>query len=48
VTNGADRLYREVSFVAFHFHWDLEAILDLEHTSRRRFVREIERIARDR
>jgi hypothetical protein len=47
VTNGADRLYREVSFVAFHFHWSLDDILDLEHPNRRRFVREIERIVRE-
>ena len=48
MTNGADRLYREVSFVAYHFHWTLDAILDLEHPSRRRFVHEIERIGRER
>lgn len=45
MTNGAPRLYEEVSFVAFHFHWHLDEILDLEHLTRRRFVREIERLA---
>ena len=45
MTNGATRLFEEVSFVAFHFHWRLEDILDLEHITRRRFVREIERLA---
>jgi hypothetical protein len=44
VTNGAQRLYEEVAFVAFHFHWPFDDIVDLEHPTRRRFVREIERL----
>ena len=44
MTNGAQRLFEEVSFVAFHFHWSLDDILDLEHPTRRRFVREIHRL----
>ncbi|MGH2707356.1 MAG: DUF6760 family protein [Actinomycetota bacterium] len=41
-----DRLYEEVAFVAYHFHWSLDDILDLEHPLRRRFVSQIRRIAR--
>jgi hypothetical protein len=37
-------LYREVAFVAYHFHWALDDILDLEHPQRRRFVAEIARL----
>ena len=44
MTNAADHLYQEVAFVAFHFHWSLDDILDLEHPTRRRFVREIHRL----
>jgi hypothetical protein len=44
VTYAADRLYEEVAYVAYHFHWALEDILDLEHRTRRRFVEEIGRI----
>jgi hypothetical protein len=44
VTYAADRLYREVAYVAFHFHWGLDEILDLEHAERRRFVAEIGRL----
>lgn len=40
----ADRLYEEVAYVAYHFHWSLDDILDLEHPLRRRFVEEIGRI----
>ena len=37
-------LYEEVAFVAYHFHWPAETILDLEHEDRRRWVREISAI----
>jgi hypothetical protein len=30
-----------VSFIAYHFHWPLDVILDLEHPLRQRFAREI-------
>lgn len=45
MTYGTDRLYREVSYVAYHFHWPLDDILDLEHPVRRRFSTEIDRIS---
>ena len=41
MTNAADQLYGEVAFVAYHFHWPLDVILDLDHPTRRRFVGEI-------
>jgi hypothetical protein len=41
VTYAPDRIYREVAYVAFHFHWPLDDILDLEHGQRRRYVSEI-------
>jgi hypothetical protein len=41
-----DRLWQEVSFVAYHFHWSLDDILDLEHPVRGRFVEEISHINR--
>ena len=41
MTYAADRLYEEVAYVAYHFHWSREEILDLEHAERRRFVAEI-------
>jgi hypothetical protein len=39
-------LYEEVAFVAYHFHWPPDAILDLEHAERRRWVEEISTINR--
>ena len=41
MTYAADRLHEEVAYVAYHFHWSLDDILDLEHTQRLRFVGEI-------
>jgi hypothetical protein len=46
VTYAADRLYEETAYVAFHFHWALDDILDMEHSLRHRFVGEIGRINR--
>ena len=44
--SSTDRLYEEVAYVAYHFHWSLDEILDLEHITRRRFVEEIAKINR--
>lgn len=41
MTYGTDQLFEEVSYVAYHFHWEFEQILDLEHPVRREFVRRI-------
>lgn len=44
MTYATDRLYEEVAYVAYHFHWSLDEILEMEHPLRRRFVEEIGRI----
>jgi hypothetical protein len=44
VTYATDRIYEEVAYVAYHFHWSLDDILDLEHNQRLRYVREIANI----
>lgn len=46
MTYAADRLFEEVAYVAYHFHWPMQEIVDLEHPLRRRFVEEISRINR--
>jgi hypothetical protein len=43
-TYATDSLYEEVAYVAYHFHWGLDSILDLEHRERQRYVTEIARI----
>ncbi|HEX8852107.1 MAG TPA: DUF6760 family protein [Pyrinomonadaceae bacterium] len=40
------RLYEEVAYIAFHFHWPHDDIMTLEHSARRKWVEEIARINR--
>ena len=44
MTYGTEPLLAEVSYIAYHFHWPLEEILDLEHPLRQAFAAEIGRI----
>jgi hypothetical protein len=44
MTYAPERLYEEIAYVAYHFHWSLDEILDLEHPVRQRFVEEIAKI----
>ena len=46
MTYATDRLFEEVAYVAYHFHWSMEEILNLEHADRQRYVREISDINR--
>jgi hypothetical protein len=41
-----ETLFEEVAFVAYHFHWPMTDILELEHADRRRWVAEISSINR--
>jgi hypothetical protein len=40
----SDRLFEEVAYVAYHFHWPYEEIMGLDHRERRQRVAEIARI----
>ncbi|MFN2588672.1 MAG: DUF6760 family protein [Actinomycetota bacterium] len=42
----SDELFEEITYVAYHLHWPLSEILDLEHAVRLRFVEEIGRLVR--
>ena len=39
-----DRLFEEVAFLAYHFHWSHDEAMTLEHADRQRWVREISAI----
>ncbi len=41
-----ERLYEEVAYIAYHFHWPHEKILAFEHPDRRKWVEEIAKINR--
>jgi len=39
-------IYEEVAFIAYHFHWSQEEIMNLEHRDRQRWCEEISKINR--
>ncbi|QPK50931.1 hypothetical protein H4W23_38255 [Streptomyces gardneri] len=41
VTYAVDRIEEETAYLAFHFHWGMDDILDLEHADRRRYVAQV-------
>lgn len=41
-------LRREVAFIAYHFHWDHDRILELEHADRRGWVEQISSMNQER
>lgn len=43
MTYAADQLLDEVAYVAYSYHWSLDAVLDLEHGDRSRFASALER-----
>lgn len=40
----ADALWDEITYLAYHLHWDIDALLDLEHTDRARLIRRVARL----
>ncbi|WP_217242487.1 DUF6760 family protein [Streptomyces sp. AC555_RSS877] len=41
MTYATDRLHEEIAYIAYHFHWGLDDILDLEHADRRRYTERV-------
>jgi len=41
-----DRIFREVAYLAYHFHWSLDEIMELDHKTRHRFIHEVSEINR--
>ena len=42
-----DKLYQEVAYIAYHFHWPLHDVLEMEHKERQIWIREISAINRE-
>ena len=42
----SDRLFEEVAYISYHFHWSHEQIMQLEHRERQQWVAEIASINR--
>jgi hypothetical protein len=41
-----ERLHEEVAYIAYHFHWPPDTILNMEHRDREQWVGEIAKINR--
>lgn len=41
-----DRLYKEIAYLAYYFHWPLTEIVNLDHRQRARFVEEVTNVNR--
>jgi len=39
-----DRLYEEIAFLAYHFHWPYDDILNMEHRDRLKWCAQVSRI----
>ena len=39
-----ENIFKEVAFIAYHFHWDRDSILSLSHKERHHWVKEISKI----
>ena len=44
IGHPSDRVFEEVAYVAYHFHWPREEVMELDHLERRRWVAEIAHI----
>ena len=39
-----DKIYEEVAFIAYHFKWSYEELMEMDHSERRKWCGEISRI----
>ena len=42
-----ERLYQEVAYIAYHFHWPMDDVLEMEHKERQIWIREISEINKE-
>jgi hypothetical protein len=38
---SSDALWEEITYLAYHLHWDVDTLLDLEHGDRTRLIRSV-------
>ena len=41
VSYPLENIFKEVAFIAYHFHWEREAIMQMPHKERHAWVKEI-------
>lgn len=47
VSYPLERIYQEVAYIAYHFHWSIDDVLEMEHKERQVWVREISEINKE-
>ena len=44
VSYPLDRLLEEVAYIAYHFHWPYQEVMNMEHSERQQWVEQVARI----
>ncbi len=44
VSYPLENIFKEVAFLAYHFHWDRDDLLGMPHKERHRWVKEVSEI----
>jgi hypothetical protein len=39
-----DRIYEEMAYIAYHFHWSYSELMQMDHLERQRWCKEISKI----
>jgi len=47
VSYPLERIFQEVAYIAYHFHWSLDDLLDMEHRERQLWIKEISAINKE-
>lgn len=42
-----ERIFQEVAYIAYHFHWSLDDLLEMEHRERQIWIKEISNINKE-
>ncbi len=42
-----ERIFQEVAYIAYHFHWPLDDLLEMEHRERQIWIKEISNINKE-
>ena len=47
MSDPLERIFQEVAYIAYHFHWSLDDLLDMEHRERQLWIKEISAINKE-
>jgi hypothetical protein len=47
VSYPPEKLYQEAAYIAYHFHWSMDDVLEMEHRERQIWIKEISEINKE-